>query len=836
MPAGQISGKLNLNAAGWSSAVAKSITEIKKLQQASAAAGHGTVSSMQAASASIRLIEGDMTRNVRAVEKFITTIPGVGKALQAAFPLVGGLAFAGILVRIGKEAAEAVQKVQQAPQVISNAFRELNLSAESSIDSTRLATAKMQEQIALLTGHRPNTLAIELAEASVAADKLATSLANDNAKIAQLLNANGLSALSGFIGKAGTAEVGGSINSFDQQMSDLSARAQHATRTGDTTAAADLQKQLDDKRAAALAYANSQITQRQNQGPGGLNQDANISILTGFRNTLVDQGDQEQADRGSAATAAQLKKIQDAQKYADLFKKQQAELLRTYEEQEKQQNAFNKLTINEEIKFWSDRIGAFTKGGDAYRQVQEKIYGEISQRPDLTAENKKNQAKIGKSDVEGDDLLAASQKALAELNVQALERQNRAAERYNQITLAGAEIAAHNRAAFDEANVAIGLQAGTMSKLDAAQAMAGIHAREHADALAAVNRELQTQIDLIRNDPNPNLSDDDRAQAIQNAQDQAGNRVSAINGGYAVTQAQDQQGIASQQLGPAMRDALGIMVQDWSNMTTAIVATMTKAVDSLNDDLVKTITGHGSKADYGKTFTDAGQSLLKTSLQRGEGALLGAFGLGKSGTKKPTGAKGDPLHVIADTPGSGGKNPLASAASGLFRPFMGGGGSGGSDSDGDGIGFDDMLGGGKPNSWGSFAGGVLKGFLGGPDTGSGGGGAQAGDKSGGNQSVFGQLLGAVLGSVAGFAEGGNFVANRPMMVGERGPELLVPSHAGHIVPNHALGGGDTHLHFNIQGNQDPMAVQAAIRRAAPHIAAAAVQAVHKRAMRTPRGR
>lgn len=37
-----------------------------------------------------------------------------------------------------------------------------------------------------------------------------------------------------------------------------------------------------------------------------------------------------------------------------------------------------------------------------------------------------------------------------------------------------------------------------------------------------------------------------------------------------------------------------------------------------------------------------------------------------------------------------------------------------------------------------------------------------------------------------FANGGAVGANTPIMVGERGPEMFVPRHAGHIVPNHHL--------------------------------------------------
>jgi hypothetical protein len=37
---------------------------------------------------------------------------------------------------------------------------------------------------------------------------------------------------------------------------------------------------------------------------------------------------------------------------------------------------------------------------------------------------------------------------------------------------------------------------------------------------------------------------------------------------------------------------------------------------------------------------------------------------------------------------------------------------------------------------------------------------------------------------------------RPYLVGERGPELMVPGQSGTIVPNHALGGGTVNLYVS----------------------------------------
>jgi lambda family phage tail tape measure protein len=55
-------------------------------------------------------------------------------------------------------------------------------------------------------------------------------------------------------------------------------------------------------------------------------------------------------------------------------------------------------------------------------------------------------------------------------------------------------------------------------------------------------------------------------------------------------------------------------------------------------------------------------------------------------------------------------------------------------------------------------------------------------------SVLGSA-GSFLGSLFGFANGGNPPVNKPSIVGERGPELFVPKTAGTVVPNEMLGMG-----------------------------------------------
>lgn len=117
------------------------------------------------------------------------------------------------------------------------------------------------------------------------------------------------------------------------------------------------------------------------------------------------------------------------------------------------------------------------------------------------------------------------------------------------------------------------------------------------------------------------------------------------------------------------------------------------------------------------------------------------------------------------------------------------------------------------------------------------------------QQIVG-LVGNVLGgiglpipNIAGArANGGHVSGNRPYLVGENGPELMVPGGSGTIIPNRNLGMGVTGgsgmtINVDARGANDPAAVRAQVQQgileAAPAIIAAA-EARTVQGMRRPR--
>lgn len=87
----------------------------------------------------------------------------------------------------------------------------------------------------------------------------------------------------------------------------------------------------------------------------------------------------------------------------------------------------------------------------------------------------------------------------------------------------------------------------------------------------------------------------------------------------------------------------------------------------------------------------------------------------------------------------------------------------------------------------------------------------------------GGLLGALFPKLPGKANGGPVTGSKPYMVGERGPELFVPSNSGTIVPNNALG-GDVNVVVNVTETQTDTRGNGARANQVGNALAAAVQA------------
>ncbi len=169
--------------------------------------GQSSKQSMVASSAALRELEGNFANNNRAIARFLATSLGLGPALQAVFPLVGGLAFGTMLVELGGKVVDFFKSISQAPEKIKGAFRELTAPIKLSNDELQVANDRLSNEIAKLEGRRQNNLKLALDEARVAADKLAESLDKDLSHLNKLLAEQNVGMMRRFFGEAGTSDI-----------------------------------------------------------------------------------------------------------------------------------------------------------------------------------------------------------------------------------------------------------------------------------------------------------------------------------------------------------------------------------------------------------------------------------------------------------------------------------------------------------------------------------------------------------------------------------------------------------------------------------------------------
>lgn len=105
------------------------------------------------------------------------------------------------------------------------------------------------------------------------------------------------------------------------------------------------------------------------------------------------------------------------------------------------------------------------------------------------------------------------------------------------------------------------------------------------------------------------------------------------------------------------------------------------------------------------------------------------------------------------------------------------------------------------------------------------GGLFGGGGFGGGKSLLGGLVGSLFG-LPGRATGGSVSAGRAYMVGERGPELFVPTAAGRVEANGAQGSGRmVNVTVNVAAPRD--ATPAAMQQTGNQVARAVARALDR---------
>ena len=417
-------------------------------------------------------------------------------------------------------------------------------------------------------------------------------------------------------------------------------------------------KQINEKRASAIAAMNEAIqTARAVQAKPsfmssaplfqgieikGPDAKAVIADAAGERTSLLLQGDAQGQGARNATDEAQRAKLQAAAAAVEAAKRQQALIVQQWRQALDENKADNDMTVAQEAQFWVQRMEFSRKGSQSYLAALDEANKGIAR---MRAENMRGRAEFDK--ISAQSYLPGD---LSRGDTGEMQKQGQAAVEYLRNLNEGIRLQNANADAIARASIQMEEMTGRMSRLNAAQALAALHAKEYKEATDALAEALEHAQSLPAG-----LERDQRIAGLENQGTQmAGQRQVQVM--------QDQQNISGNTASGATRDALNRMVQQWGDMTQSILQVMSKTMDGFNDQIVNAITG--KKTDFGKVFSEAGSGLLKTALQGGEAKLMGAFGLGK-----PDGSQRNPIWT---RDASGGGSTGGGAVGGAAAPFLGG--------------------------------------------------------------------------------------------------------------------------------------------------------------------
>lgn len=767
------------------------------------------ISKQMAASGTIRLASGQ--DSIRAVERFISTIPGVGAALQNIFPLIGAAAFAGILFDIGKKIYDVEQKASHAADAIRESFEAEHDKAAVSIDDLSLTNDKLQQQLDKLSGTPNNGVAVALDEARKMADQLVLSLQADRKELEGLLKEHEVGAFGSLLsGVSGTKVQGAEMLADQKKLTDTvrTANEQLDAVQAATTDAKKIKEATDIRNAAVRSAFQAQIDTYQAE-LSRLKKEETGKSGTSYMDAAAGVNGSYTTDNSAkiANIQGRLQQLQSAKVQEQL---QESIFARTAAVgQAKENKASKSSSVDDQA----------AKDAAASLKFREEL------RKKVVEDYKRTQALDPKEAEAG---IAAFNK-WQQKQVESLASNTSRWAEYNAELKRTGVILANNAEAAQRFQIEMAVRTGRMSRPDAARAMAGIHTADSAAKLSALEATLNGLTAALQA-LDPNSKDYGlKSMALGKQMASTQGQIAEVQGQAQLQAMQDQWAIFSQTAGGGAVTALQEFTSQATDSAAQIKSLIDNTISGLNRTILSTITNpaymnRGNFENLGKSiFTD----ISGKALQRGEAGLLSTFGVHAGGK---LGSKTNPMYTkSADlaTATGGAANPVmslihhvfrsgTSAPPGISSSVYPGTGSGSNAS--------------SASALGSAAAAVTQSLIAssaGSGSGSGGTSSYTAPPSG-VPAIVSSLVGSAVTAAIPFLDSGtNYVPHDTLAMIHQG-EAVIPkkyNHPGNL-------GGTVHNHaWNIdaRGSSNPAQTMAmvhqAILAAAPHIAAATKQSI-----------
>jgi len=602
---------------------------------------HAEVQGSIAGGAAIRTVDGG--QNVRAVENFLSKTLGLEGALQALFPLVGGVAFIQILSEGAEKLYEMHQRAEEAGKALQAAMDDAHAKTSLTIDDLAIQADKLQLNIDKLKGHPGNGLQLGLDEAKKAADDLLSSLSADRKELEALFKESHVGSVDAWLSgsnptgnqeKSIKARQDAYIKGIQSIETDVNGRYANSS-TDDERKALDAERRRRIEQAMRQELANV-AGERKDLVSG--NTTIDVDAKSGQVSTKqTHQNDVRigELDTYAQQVQSQLSLYQYRAKIADLMGQEQTlkggkgstglanraaeDQRRQWETQLKKQQSNADMTIAQEREFWLARLQVAQVGSTNYLFAYDRFL-------DATKKQSEQQRK------QIDDLRKANAEASKQqtealykaLNPGAVAQSNGIVNASNS---ANRLEDAKTKAGYSSAESDINFQRQTkqITELDAAMQLQALHTKEYQQALAKLQEQLAAvgtgpDAEAQRNGIQTQIVDLNSRRASQANQDRFATWDGSTSGATGA------------------KDALNDFVRSTRDAATQMRDITASILNSVNDQLANAIVGDNT--DWGSTFKGIGKQVAKSGLERAEGSVLGAFGLGK-----PDGSITNPLNV-----------------------------------------------------------------------------------------------------------------------------------------------------------------------------------------------
>lgn len=193
----------------------------------------------------------------RHLNSLLATLPGLGTAMAAVFPVLGAM----VLVEKITAAVAKFDEMKDKMHAAAAAYDELAQASERHAQSIIISNLKLADQLRLLQGKvTVNGPAIAMEEARLKAEELTAAIQKAIKEEKTLLEKQDVGFWKSLLGEARTADIVKPISDAKEAIGELERQQGIALTAHDAAAVASIQKELDTKRAALATWLTEKQT------------------------------------------------------------------------------------------------------------------------------------------------------------------------------------------------------------------------------------------------------------------------------------------------------------------------------------------------------------------------------------------------------------------------------------------------------------------------------------------------------------------------------------------------------------------------------------------------